>query len=218
MDVVSANVDLDWFVGAAIAYALCLTPWRSNATNLAFNPIAMVLIGAMAVGSGSFVGEWWVKNLSPVKSLLAIVYNAGVITFLSACVTALWLMCLEFANGHGLAIPIVRQSVVETMLGAGDQLERLRHAMSAIATAPLVEEIVFRGFLYKFLRGRTRPSVAAAVAAVAFAIMHCSVLAFPGMVIFGLCTVKIYERSGGILATVLVHSAFNAIGLATVVG
>jgi hypothetical protein len=84
----------------------------------------------------------------------------------------------------------------------------------AVLAAPVFEEFLFRGLVFGGLR-RSQGFLAAALASSAiFAVVHPPVSMAPVFVL-GLLTAAARERTGTLLAPVLVHAAFNAASLAT---
>lgn len=82
-----------------------------------------------------------------------------------------------------------------------------------IFAAPLCEEFIFRGLLQGGLRRSLPAWQAILVSATVFAIMHPPAAMLPVFVL-GLCTGWAYERSGTLLAPMLVHASYNAAMLA----
>ncbi len=81
--------------------------------------------------------------------------------------------------------------------------------VTALVSAPLFEEMIFRGFLYRSLR-RSWPAWAAALASGAtFAACHPPVAAAPVLVL-GVLAAVLVEWSGSIIAPVLLHTTYNA--------
>jgi len=76
--------------------------------------------------------------------------------------------------------------------------------------APLCEEFIFRGLLFRGLR-RDLPLPWAAVASAAvFAIIHPSLGVVPVFGL-GLAAAIAYERTGWLLAPVLAHAVYNGV-------
>ncbi|MBM3984157.1 MAG: CPBP family intramembrane metalloprotease, partial [Planctomycetes bacterium] len=83
----------------------------------------------------------------------------------------------------------------------------------AVLAAPLCEEYIFRGLVFAGLR-RSLPFVPAALASAAiFAIVHPPMSMGP-VFLLGVLTATARERTGGLLAPMAVHAAFNAGSLA----
>ncbi|TNC75474.1 CPBP family intramembrane metalloprotease [Janthinobacterium lividum] len=82
-----------------------------------------------------------------------------------------------------------------------------------VLAAPLCEEFIFRGLLQGGLRRSLPAWQAVTVAAALFAVMHPPAAMLPAFAL-GLCTGYAYERSGALLAPMLVHAGYNAALLA----
>jgi membrane protease YdiL (CAAX protease family) len=201
---------------AAIAMGLVVILQPNDMPNNKFAISTAALTCVLAGAHGIFKGEWEGKNRRVWRLGLHAIYNCGVAASISWCVTAAWVKCLELANAFKISSPMENQPIVETMLGVDDPRELLHWVIPSLLTAPLIEEIVFRGFLYKFLGARAPRPVAAIVSAIIFSALHSNVMVAVPMFVLGLCLVKIYESNGTILATILVHSLFNAINLVSI--
>jgi membrane protease YdiL (CAAX protease family) len=90
--------------------------------------------------------------------------------------------------------------------------------ITGMVLTPLVEELLFRGVLYQALR-RTMPvSTAAMLSAMIFAFMHLNVVLFIPLLVMGLVLALVYEWSGSIVPTILVHACNNGIILLIIAG
>jgi len=83
-------------------------------------------------------------------------------------------------------------------------------AVTAIA-APLVEEVIFRGLVYRWLRERLGVTAGMALSAGAFALLHGIPALIPGIFILGLILAWVYEHARSIWAPVIVHATYNAL-------
>ena len=79
--------------------------------------------------------------------------------------------------------------------------------------APIVEELVFRGYVYRVLKFRSNNSVACVVTAIIFALLHFNVSAFIPLFVFSMCLIKAYEDSSDIREPIVMHSLFNTVGV-----
>jgi membrane protease YdiL (CAAX protease family) len=93
-------------------------------------------------------------------------------------------------------------------------------AIYAVGVAPIVEETVFRGAVFRSLRDRHGFWPAALVSAVAFGLVHYvpapfvdSLLLMVAMVFTGIGLAYIYDRRGNIVASIGAHMTFNAIAI-----
>lgn len=83
-------------------------------------------------------------------------------------------------------------------------------AVLAILAAPIFEEFIFRGLIYRGLRRTAHPIVSIAASATVFAVVHPPLSVIPVFVV-GLLTAAVFERTRLILAPILVHMIYNAV-------
>jgi len=82
-------------------------------------------------------------------------------------------------------------------------------ATLAIGVAPIFEEFIFRGLIFGGLRRSLGLPTSALASAAVFAIIHPSAAVAP-VFVMGICAALIYERTGALLAPMLVHALYNA--------
>lgn len=78
-------------------------------------------------------------------------------------------------------------------------------------TAPVVEEFVFRGAVYRAFAAHIRPGWANVVQAALFSALHLNLEAAFVLFLLGLVLGTLARRSGGLLASIIVHATFNLI-------
>ncbi len=85
--------------------------------------------------------------------------------------------------------------------------------VSAVVLAPLAEELFFRGLLQSMVRRYIgSPWAAILITSVLFALVHASLWhAMPALFALSVALGYNYERSGRLLAPLLIHAAFNAV-------
>ena len=79
--------------------------------------------------------------------------------------------------------------------------------------APIVEELVFRGFLFNALLRYSPVAIAAVLSALVFGIAHGSWSAFAPLAGAGLVLAVVYYRTGALSASMIAHAGFNAIAV-----
>jgi membrane protease YdiL (CAAX protease family) len=94
---------------------------------------------------------------------------------------------------------------------------RVIMAVAAVIVAPLVEETVFRGFVYGVVKRFTDPIFAAIVSSALFALAHFHLGSAVPLFVLALGFVGAYERTGSLLVPMLMHALFNAISLVALV-
>lgn len=86
--------------------------------------------------------------------------------------------------------------------------------LSAAVISPLYEEILYRGFLYRFLRSKFGVRIALFISSTVFMLVHIPTYnTLPVNFISGLIFAWTYEKSGSILPAILIHGFFNGIAV-----
>lgn len=80
---------------------------------------------------------------------------------------------------------------------------------SAAIAAPLVEELIFRGYLYPIMKKYTGAWFALVTTSLLFGIIHVSLVPFIPLAIFGAMLVLLYEYTGSIWTPIIAHCIFN---------
>jgi membrane protease YdiL (CAAX protease family) len=82
-----------------------------------------------------------------------------------------------------------------------------------VVGAPMVEELVYRGFIQGGLQTRLGSTWALIIAAAWFTVVHLEPIEFPGLFAFAIVLGLCYKRTQRIGLSVVTHLAFNATGL-----
>ncbi len=148
------------------------------------------------------------RRPSPTAVILA---TFGLVPWFSA-VAVVARLSSELFN-HGRPLPSnARQLFVQTPHGAG--LLLLALLVTAVA-APICEEVFFRGMVYRFLRARAPLWAAAPLSALLFALAHVSPVSTPAVLpvflFMGIALALIYEWTGSLANSILLHSLNNAV-------
>jgi membrane protease YdiL (CAAX protease family) len=85
--------------------------------------------------------------------------------------------------------------------------------IDAALVAPFVEELFFRGLVYRHLRGRRSVLVAAIVSAALFAATHFIVPLVPVLFVLGLALARITERYKSLYPAIVVHGLNNGLAV-----
>jgi len=121
---------------------------------------------------------------------------------------------LQKATGESVSLP---EQVRTGMSGPAIAL----FALYAVAVAPITEEFVFRGLLYRAIRDRLGVAAGAVLSAIPFGLIHYvggqpwrDVLTLQlTMVVTGVGLALIYERRKTIVADMAGHAAFNLLAV-----
>jgi membrane protease YdiL (CAAX protease family) len=82
--------------------------------------------------------------------------------------------------------------------------------LSAVVLAPLAEEILFRGYIYGYLKKNGGRILATLVTAAIFAVSHANPPAWPALFLLALGLTLAYEITGSLWASIVMHMLFNS--------
>ena len=77
--------------------------------------------------------------------------------------------------------------------------------------APLLEEIIFRGFLFGTLRNSFGPRRSMIYSSLLFAALHQSLTAFLPIFFLAMVLAYLYEKSGSLWPSIILHMANNTV-------
>jgi len=106
------------------------------------------------------------------------------------------------------------QDAVRAFRDSGDTAARIVLVVAAVVVAPLVEELLFRGFIYGVIKRFTDAWFAALCSALLFAVVHFHVGSLLPLAVLALLLCAAYELSGSLLVPMLLHALFNLTSLA----
>ncbi len=95
-------------------------------------------------------------------------------------------------------------------------LDRLLLATTAVVTAPVAEELLFRGVLFTVLRSSLGVWPAAILSALIFGALHADAAWLP-LVWLGFVLALVHQKTGTLFAPIAVHAAHNAAMLGVLV-
>lgn len=118
--------------------------------------------------------------------------------------------------------PPRHQDIVSLLKKCGDAPTLVLAGCSIIVFAPICEELLFRGLLYRLTKGFFAASaggarLAALVTAAIFALAHGNAFAFAQLFATSLVLTSLYERSGSLFASMVCHGVFNAINACCII-
>ena len=225
------------FIGFVTAFPLLPTPdrvaprlwsWRDIAFAVALAPAvllaavaALLLIGAavrpvialavhLALGSVLLAlaarRETGFTDLGFTRP--ASLYPAVTVVAMYACALVAW----------ALALAALRAVTGAAVLDPGDGIDAgdgvlliALNGAQVIVMGPIVEETLFRGLLFRGLRGYWTFWPAALASGIWFGALHLSASGFPLHVVGGVLYAWAYERSGSLWPPILAHAFINAV-------
>lgn len=120
-----------------------------------------------------------------------------------------WRLVMVIYTDLGWVRSLQAQRMVEVFQSMDSMSIRLLGAFTAIVLAPVTEECIFRGAIYRFLKTKMTPLQAGVLSSVLFAGIHCNLAAFLPLFLLGLLLVKAYEAKGHIAVPIIFHGLFN---------
>jgi membrane protease YdiL (CAAX protease family) len=206
---------------------LGLAVWAVFAARLMLTWGAQRIATGRGVASGSETYLVWVGPAFPVGAVLAYAFFrrwtsagrtfatpqrgfalAGLVTFLLVLplvegVAFCWQGLLQ-ATG----LPADPQDVVNDFVGMKSSALRAAMVLYAVVLAPVAEELVFRGLLFRFARGRLPRWGALLLPAAVWAALH-GLTAFAPLLALGVVLELAYERTGNLAVPMCAHALFN---------
>lgn len=172
----------------------------------AFLAICLCLLLYLAAGRGLNVAELFgVRLLSlPRALLIAFGFIVPVYIFVSMLGAA-----VQHYGLKDIWPNLGPQETVMTFQQSGSLAMKALLAIAAVVVAPLVEETIFRGFIYGVLKRFTDIPFAAMGSALLFAIVHLHVGSALPLFVLALSFCWAYERTGCLLVPVFMHAFFN---------
>lgn len=161
------------------------------------------LTADIGVGKGQGFGLEFILGPAGYAAALPVVAAAAAFTSL--------LVQVSGANPYDAMHPIV--PIVEG--GTASTLLLVTVLFVAVIAAPIMEELMFRGFFYRALRFRYGPGPAIVLSAALFAGIHPQgYLGFPLLFTIGTALAVLREWRGSLIAPILAHACTNGVTMA----
>jgi len=141
---------------------------------------------------------------APVRAIPAALLTLVVAMPLLSVAGLLWEPLLK-----AVGLPTEHQELVDLFANAQSPWSLAPMAALALVVAPVSEEMVFRGGIFRFLLGRAPRWVAYTASAGLFALAHTNWVSFLPLFLLGLLFAAAYERTGRLAVPMLAHALFN---------
>ncbi len=191
-----------------------LTPW------LAVLAVILLQLPMLAVfyGARRFYPEQYASRLNSTELPIFTAFRKAVPMFLMFLpviwITALiWTNLLSLLESFGVIETFEPQELITLFQKGGDPLAIGLLVAMAVVLAPVVEEIIFRGCIYRFLKSQTTLIPAQIISGCLFSLMHWNLLSFIPLVLVGIFLARIYEKSGNLMVSMWFHAFFNTFSL-----
>ena len=193
-------------IGASVSRSSVELNARDLLANLIFTVVMVLFIATFlklrGIDLSSAAGFFRLNFLRAVSMGTILLLAAYPLIALSEAVT-------QSLFGSGSS----KQNVVELFSGSRTIEQRIMIIVFAVAIAPVVEEFLFRFFLYGVLKRYFGRFLGTTVNALLFAAAHTHFPSFVPLFVLGSCFTIAYEWSGSILVAMTMHSLFNTVSL-----
>lgn len=89
----------------------------------------------------------------------------------------------------------------------------IKLVISIILIAPIIEEIIFRSFIYRLIKRYTNILLSSLLTALLFGLIHDNILAFTILFMLSIFLTYMYEKYGNLMYSILTHMLFNTLML-----
>jgi membrane protease YdiL (CAAX protease family) len=194
--------------------AIELTPWLAVVSILLLQlPLLAVFYLSRRYFPHQFAGR---LNSEPLpiwtallRSLPIFLRYLPIIWFVSLIWNGL-LKALQEIGWIGATPP---QELIELFGAGGDPIAIALLVLFAVALAPAIEEIIFRGCVYRFLKSQTLIPFAQVLSGLLFALLHGNLMSFGPLLVVGILLAHVYETEGNLWVAVSFHALFNSFSL-----
>lgn len=176
-------------------------------------PMLAVFYAARRFYPGHYAGQ-----LNNAELTVGVAFRQAVPLFLM-CLPLIWIASLIWTHlltaleAAGAIDTFEPQALITLFQDGGDPIAISLLVALAILLAPIVEEIVFRGCVYRFLKSQTTLLPAQILSGCVFSFMHWNLMSFVPLVIVGVFLARVYEKSGNLMVAIWFHAFFNAFSL-----
>jgi len=168
--------------------------------------LVMLVMFSQRLGSNNFVRDYSVR-FSPID-LLGI--PIGIVSQIALVNLVYWPL-REFFPGTFSSTEVEERA--RDLYDRADGWWMVVLVLIVVLGAPLVEELVYRGFIHGTLRSTLNDGVALVIAALWFTVIHLAPVEYPGLFAFALVLGLVFHFTKRLGMPILAHMAFNATGL-----
>ena len=213
---------MGFFLAGFFALGAMLSPPQSGPMPAAsIMKVEEIINGAVSslIMLSIVVGFLWAREISPTE-LFGIrklsFWRAALIGVLLVAAMFPILMLSTVLTQMGMRGEAREQEVVQFFreaAGANQPLSIAAMYVMAVIVAPVVEEVIFRGYFYAVFKKWAGGFASLIFTAALFAVVHTNVAVLPSLMILAVGLTLAYEWSGSILVPIAMHATFNGMQL-----
>lgn len=147
---------------------------------------------------------WPRRRLSWISSAIAAVRTLLFALPVIALFGLAWVMILE-----ALGMPTDLQDLVGTIHEADNSFYLIALVLLAVVVAPINEELLFRGGIFRFFNNRIPTPLAMILSSVLFALLHMNWFSFVPLVVLGCFLCLVTLKTGSLKPAMIMHALFN---------
>lgn len=191
-------------------------------------PSAWALAAGALIVQSSFIAIYWAfRRFMPeayagvlntrVLPLWAVIRRTAPLflrgLLIIGLVSVVWRKLLDFAVAQEWVAPFQPQEAVLVFTRGEDPIALTCLALVAVILAPIAEEIIFRGCIYRFLKSQMGLYSAMLASSCLFGVIHFNLLALGPLICVGFLLAYVYEKERNLLVPICFHAAFNCLTL-----
>ena len=214
LDMISGNVINNVFTASCKIILKCdILPVHLYVLSTFFSKILVLLFVLLCSRKIGISREMSGQKRSLFAFAKSTVSNFIVAIFLAYLSYFIWNVALDFLKRFGINIDLEEQIPLKLLSDITNVFFLTLFVFQIIIIAPIVEELMFRGYVYRVLKSKSNKNVACIVTSIVFSFLHFNVAAFVPLFVFSMCLTKAYEDSSDIREPIVMHSLFNAVGV-----
>lgn len=212
-----------WFVGVNSAMIVTnqlaskLSEWQIAAVS---NAVICICGTLGIIISLLFAREYFVHGLKGfglnIKTIGRDIPAAIINLFSVWPIIFMAVVLIDFAGRkyYGPQFEMARHEQLQMLSDHGQLSLKILIAVVAVIIAPVMEEIIYRGFIQTQIRSVTqRPWLAIIFSSAIFTFSHINIMHWPVLFILGACLGYSFEKSGSLFRAIFIHIIFNAISI-----
>jgi membrane protease YdiL (CAAX protease family) len=214
LDMISGNIINNVFTASCKIFLKCdILPVYLHVFSIFFSKILVLLV---VLFYSRLIGIFS-KRPGQKRSLFAFI-KSTFSNFVMAISLAylsyfIWNVALNFLKRFGINIDLEEQIPLKLLSDITNKFFLTLFLFQIIIIAPIVEELVFRGYVYIVLKSKSNKNVARIVTSIIFSLLHFNVAVSVPLFVFSMCLIKAYEDSSDIREPIVMHSLFNTVGV-----
>jgi len=141
------------------------------------------------------------------KPLISFFY--GIVGYISILPVLALVMGVTFLITQAIKYEPPVQPIVQIFIEEKNTAVLMFSALFASIFGPIAEEVLFRGFIYPAIKKKTGTFWAMMITSFVFSILHAHIVGILPIMVLGLLLVYLYEKTGSLLPSVIVHVIHN---------